>query len=110
MSHPEIEKLMLSLPGRLSKDQLAGINGTIQFDLDSENDETWSLTVQDGKSEIKRGRVEKPDATFMAEAEDFLGMLSGDIDQIGWSFMQGKIVIEGNMTIVWRVLVPLIKY
>jgi len=109
MSNPEIEKLMLSIPGRLSKEHLAGINGTIQFDFDPANSDAWSLTIQDGQSEMKRGRVTKPDATFMADSEDFISLLSGDIEKIGWSFMQGKIVIEGNMALVWRVLAQMIN-
>ena len=104
MSNPEIEKLMLSIPDRLSKESLAGIDGTIQFDLDPESSETWLLTIQDGKAEIKRGKAIKPDATFIAGSEDFIALLSGNIEEIGWSFMQGKIVFEGNISIVWRVL------
>jgi len=107
MSNPEIEQLMLSIPSRLPKEDLAGINATIQFDLDGESSETWLLTIRDEKSEIKRGRVNKPDASFMSGIEDFIGLLSGDIEKITWSFMQGKIVVEGNMTIVWRVLAQL---
>jgi putative sterol carrier protein len=104
MSNTEIKKLMLSIPGRLSKESLAGINGTIQFDLDSESSETWLLSIQEGKGEIKRGKATKPDATFIAGSQDFFALLSGNIEEIGWSFMQGKIVFEGDISIVWRVL------
>jgi putative sterol carrier protein len=107
MSNPEIEQLMLSIPGRLPMESLEGINAAIQFEFDSENSESWLLTIRDEKSEMKRGRVNKPDAIFMAGTEDFLVMLSGDIEKIGWSFLQGKIVVEGDMTIIWRVLAQL---
>ena len=104
MSNPEIEQLMLSIPARLPEECLEGIDATIQFDFDGESSEPWLLTIRDKKSEIKRGRVDKPDAIFMAGIDDFLIMLSGDIEKIGWSFLQGKIVVEGDMTVVWRVL------
>ena len=107
MSNPEIEQVMLSIPERLPRENLEGINATIQFDFDGESSEPWMFTIRDEKSEIKPGKVDKPDAIFMAGIEDFLVLLSGDIEKIGWSFLQGKIVVEGDMTIVWRVLAQL---
>ncbi len=109
MSNPEIEKLMLSIPGRLSTEKLAGLNGAVQFDLDLDNTETWVLAIQDQKAQITRGKVTKPDATFMSGSEDFIALLSGDIEEIGWSFLQGKIVFEGNISILWTVLTQLRK-
>jgi len=104
MSNTEIEKLMLSIPGKLTKETLQGINATIQFDFDGENSEPWLLTIREEKSEIKRGRVNKPDAIFIAGTDDFFTLMSGDIEKIGWSFLQGKIVVEGDMSVVWKVL------
>lgn len=107
MSNPEIEQLMLSIPGKLTKENLEGINATILFDFDGESSELWLLTIKEEKSEVKRGRVDKPNAVFMAGIEDFLTLISGDIEKIGWSFLQGKIVVEGDMTVVWKVITQL---
>ncbi len=104
MSNPEVEKLMLSIPGRLTSETLAGLDGTVQFDLDFEGNDKWFLTVCDGKAEIQRGTFPTPAATFMAGSDDFISLLTGDIENIGYSFMQGKIVFEGSINILWRVL------
>ncbi len=104
MSNPQIEQLMLSIPSKLDQELLAGINATIQFDLDEDGNEMWLLTIGDRRSEIKRGKVDAPDVIFIAGGDDFIELLSGDIEKIGWSFMQGKIVVEGDMTILWRVI------
>ncbi len=104
MSNRSIESLMTSLPGRFQRDDLNGIETTIQFDFDGDDGGKWFLTIHDQKAEITEGTADKPDATFMSGPDDFINMMSGNLEEIGWSFMQGKIVISGNLSVVWRSL------
>jgi alkyl sulfatase BDS1-like metallo-beta-lactamase superfamily hydrolase len=104
MSKPDIEQLMFSLPEKFQKVRLEGMDTVIHFDFDGEGDENWILAIRDGHAEIKRGIAEKPNAVFMVGFDDFVALLSGNTEEIGWSFMQGKIVVSGNMSVLWRVL------
>ncbi len=86
----------VALKDRFDASKAAGVEGSIQFDLSGDDGGTWAVTIGDNQCQVIEGGVESPNATLKMSAEDFVGMLNGNVNAMA-AFMQGKIKLEGDM-------------
>jgi putative sterol carrier protein len=77
---------------------------TIQYYLSGTGGGQWFTTFQGQKCQVQSGTTDHPDAFLDTSAEDFIGMLTGSPEEIGWAFIQGRFNMSGNIATLWRVL------
>ncbi len=70
----------------------SGVNRTIQFDFTGRDAGTWALTVHDGTMDYSQGPATNPNATITVDSDDWLKVLSGELNPIT-AFMGGKIKV-----------------
>ena len=75
-------------------------NAVYQFNITGDGGGEWSLDLTKGKTSdfVSEGTHDSPGATITVSAEDWLGMLNGELNPMQ-AFMSGKIKIEGDMTL-----------
>ena len=81
--------------------KLSGLDAVLLFDLSGEGGGRWTVTVTGGQISVADGAVDSPTMTLIMAAEDFVAMINGDLNAMA-AFMQGKIKIEGDMSIAMR--------
>jgi putative sterol carrier protein len=77
-------------------DKAAGVDAIYQFDLSGESGGQSWVKIANGAFETGDGTHDAPTLTLSASAEDYLGVVNGDLNATT-AFMAGKIKIKGDM-------------
>jgi putative sterol carrier protein len=104
MNSNRIQKTMQELRKNLQANAAENANATIQFHLLGESNEDWRVILRGKHCVVEPGTVVDPDATFTADAQDFIRMMYGQMEEVGWSFMQGRLIVSGDMSVLWKIL------
>lgn len=89
---------------QLQANATEGMNAAIQFHLIGETNEDWRVILRGKHCVVEPGTVENPDAVFTAETQDFIRLMKGEMEEVGWSFMQGRLIVLGDMSVLWKIL------
>jgi putative sterol carrier protein len=103
MPDEEIQPLMHRLAQALAEGERSR-RIAIQFHLYGEMEEDWSVVVEAGHCSLIQEAVAEPDVTIIVDREDFVKMMTGQLEEVGWSFMQGSLVVCGDASVLWRAL------
>jgi putative sterol carrier protein len=86
-----------AMPTYFKSEQAAGVNSTIQFDLQGEKGGLWYVTVADGTCAVNKGTAPNPAAaTVRMTVSDFVELAVGKLSP-ALAFMTGKVKIDGDM-------------
>jgi putative sterol carrier protein len=99
-----VRKAMMEMQKNLQANPTEGVNAVIQYHLVGQSVEDWRVILNGKHCVVEPGTVENPDATFTAEAQDFIRLMNGQMEEVGWSFMQGRLIVSGDMSVLWKIL------
>jgi putative sterol carrier protein len=97
MADPTVRQILSEL-AKPDPDKLAGVNGTILFDVTGDAPAQYTLVLADGKAELQEGAVEAPDMTLSVRSEDLIAIGKDELKPMH-ALMRGKIKISGNMAL-----------
>jgi putative sterol carrier protein len=104
MTKNTVREVMEEMLKVLQANATEGMNAVIQFHLIGESCEDWRMILHGKHCVVEPGTVENPDATFTTEAQDFIRLMNGQMEEVGWSFMQGRLIVSGDMSVLWKIL------
>jgi putative sterol carrier protein len=88
-----VQEFFEGLPGRVSPEQIAGMNNTYVFDIEGAG--TWPVAIADGAIQVSEGGGDA-DCTFSASAESFEKIVKGEQNPTT-AYMTGKLKIKGDI-------------
>ena len=104
MNKNTVREVMMEMLTNLQANTTEGVNAVIQYHLIGESNEDWRVILRGEHCVVEPGTVENPDASFTADTQDFIRMMKGQMEEVGWSFMQGRIIVSGDMSVLWKIL------
>ena len=72
-----------------------GVHLKYQWQLSGPKGGEWWIEVNDGKYEMGRGRIDKPDVTFVATDKNWVALSNGTLGG-KWAFFTGRLKIHGS--------------
>ena len=97
MADPTIREVLSEL-ARPDPEKVAGVEGTILFDITGETPTQYTLVLADGKAELQEGATEAPDMTLSITSQDLIAIGKDELKPLH-AVMQGRIKISGNMSL-----------
>ncbi len=73
-------------------------DAVLQFNLAGEGGGEFIARIEGDSLEIEEGTAESPDMTMTCSAEDFLALISGDLNAVS-AFMSGQLKIDGELSL-----------
>lgn len=72
-----------------------GVHAKYQWDLSGPNGGHWWIEVNDGKSRIGRGKIDKPDVIFVASDRTWVAVSDGKLSGT-WAAITGRLKVRGS--------------
>ena len=95
------EGTLARLVKRFRPEAATDLKAIYQLDLTGEEGGRWYLAVADRQCSLSPGAAPRADVRIAMKAEDWVALLAGRLD--GYSaFFQGRIQVEGDLTLALR--------
>jgi putative sterol carrier protein len=98
MSEIKVHEIMNKIPNYFNPDKAQGVTGTVQCVFSGEQASDWVIAIKDKTCKVEEGKVDDPDLTIKADAEDGVNVLIGRLDPMR-AYMLGKIKIFGDLSL-----------
>ncbi|HEX8981524.1 MAG TPA: SCP2 sterol-binding domain-containing protein [Ktedonobacterales bacterium] len=90
-----IPQSFASLQQAFQPDQAANVNKSILFNFTGAEEGVWHMVVANGTMNYGQGPVENPNATATVDSNDWLRLLSGELNPMS-AVISGKLKIKGD--------------
>mgnify|MGYP000893304116 CR=1 FL=1 len=85
------------------KENSAGMNNCVQLNLAGANGGNWYMTIKNQTLNIQDGTSEDANVEINMNAEDFLGIIVGELDPLR-AFFMGKVKLIGDQSVVIKMI------
>ena len=98
-----IEEVMNRMPKAFQPEKAQGVEAVVQYHLTGEEEGDWIVTIDDGTCEVERGVAEDPTLTLRADSEDYLKVLTGELNAMN-AFAAGKLKLKGDLSLAMKLM------
>lgn len=95
------KQALAALSESADAEKLQGMDTTILFDLSGEENEQWTVTIQDGQVDVAEGSVGSPAITVEITAADLKALIQGDLNPMA-AFMKGRLKVKGDISMAMQ--------
>ncbi len=95
-SGPSVAEIFEKMPEAFNPEAAKGVKVVFQYSISGPGGGDWAVIVSDGTCTVTPGKDEKPTCTLKISDNDFIDMISGELDPMG-AFSSGKLKIGGDV-------------
>jgi 3-hydroxy-3-methylglutaryl CoA synthase/NAD(P)-dependent dehydrogenase (short-subunit alcohol dehydrogenase family)/putative sterol carrier protein len=93
---PSVASIFAAMPEHFNAEAARGVTVTFQYRITGAKGGDWTVAVKDGTCEVVEGFAEAADCTLTIAAEDFVRLISGELNPMQ-AYTSGKLKIQGDI-------------
>lgn len=93
-----VREIMKAIPNYFVPEKAKGVSGVVQCVFSGEQASNWVIRIEDQTCEVEEGKIDNPDLTIKANAEDGVNVLTGKLDAMR-AYMLGKVKVFGDLSL-----------
>jgi len=97
----DVKEIFNQMPAAFLPEKAAGMNKTIQIDLNGDGGGQWAIQIADGAISVNEGQADAPNLTLKMDAGDYVDLVHGRANAMNL-FMAGKVKVEGDITLAMK--------
>lgn len=97
----DLQEIFEKMPQAFVPEKAAGVNATIQLNLNGDDGGNWLLKIADGEIAAEEGEADSPDLTLDMDADDYVALTRGEANPMTL-FMAGRIKLQGDVTLAMK--------
>jgi putative sterol carrier protein len=95
------QEIVMAMPKAFNAASADGLNADLQLRLAGDQGGDWVVGVRNGACTVQPGTVPNPQVTLNADAQDFVGLVTGQLNPMT-AFMTGRLRVQGDMGLAAR--------
>ena len=96
-----VKQLFAVIPSRFDPAKWGPDDAVLQFNVGGDGGGNWTASIVGGQLTVSEGVAAEPTMSLTCADSDLLSMVNGDLSPVS-AFMQGKVKIDGNMTLALK--------
>ncbi len=96
-----VRQVFEEIPNRFDPAAWGSQDAVLQFDITGDEGGTWTATIKGGRMTVSEGAIGGADMTITTSDKDMLSIVNGELNAVS-AFMQGRIRIEGDMSLAMK--------
>nr|MBN1230099.1 SCP2 sterol-binding domain-containing protein [Anaerolineae bacterium] len=96
-----VKELFAELPEQFDASAWGGGDAVLAFNISGDQGGQWVARIAGEELNIVEGTADDVDMTMSCSDEDLLAMVNGELNAVS-AFMQGKLKIDGNMSLAMK--------
>jgi putative sterol carrier protein len=97
----DVKEIFDEMPNAFLPEKAAGMNKTIQIDLNGEGGGQWAISIANDSLAVNEGQTDAPNLTLRMDAGDFVDLVRGRANAMAL-FMAGKVKVEGDISLAMK--------
>jgi putative sterol carrier protein len=102
MAELTAQDIIMAMPTAFNAASANGLNANVQLRLAGDQGGDWVVGVHNGACTVQPGTVPNPQVTLNADAQDFVGVVTGRLNPMT-AFMTGRLRVQGDMGLAARI-------
>jgi len=92
----DVKGIFAKMPQAFDPAAAVGKDVVFQFSISGSGGGDWIVAVKDGTCRIETGKAEKPTTTIIMADEDFVKLITGELEGMA-AYTSGKLKVEGDL-------------
>jgi putative sterol carrier protein len=96
-----VREVFDEIPGQFDATAWGSQDAVLQFNITGDDGGTWVVDIKNGVASVSNGAAASPNMTVTTSGPDMLAIVNGDLNAVS-AFMQGRVRIEGDMSLAMK--------
>jgi len=98
MNDLNVREIMKAIPNHFVPEKAKDVSVVVQCMFSGEQASNWVIRIENQTCVVEEGKIDNPDLTIKADAEDGVNVLTGKLDAMR-AYMFGKVKVFGDLSL-----------